>query len=257
MAFGVMLGDVTSVNASARQVTNILIWHGHTRCALQHASRLTTDRTCLEVGFAWSATHRTWRASSLLILGALTAQADQAARRRLDAEREAGRQEAAARDADQGAAEARRRAAAARAAAGAAAAAAAAARASAAACTGEDQSAARAKFMAEAAACEAAAAAAQAEAAWHDAEAARLEAAAEEHRGSARRARALAAALLAWEIAARDAHGTGSQVLAIEEPVAREMYEGIQAAGGLAQVPGDKRYLTRARVGAHQGGARQ
>ena len=111
--------------------------------------------------------------------------------------------------------------------------------------------------MAEAAACESAAAAAQAEAAHYDAEAARLEAAAEEHRAKARRARALVAALLAWEVAARDAHGTGSQVLAIEEPVARDMHDGIQAAGGLAEVPADKRYLTRDRVRAHQGGARQ
>ncbi|MGH3288744.1 MAG: hypothetical protein ACRDPD_29380 [Streptosporangiaceae bacterium] len=110
--------------------------------------------------------------------------------------------------------------------------------------------------MAEAAACESAAAAAQAEAAHYDAEAARLEAAAGEHRARAGAARALAAALLAWELAARDAHGTGSQVLAIEEPIARNMYDGIQAAGGQAEVPADKRYLTRDRVGTHRRGAR-
>ncbi|MGH3290163.1 MAG: hypothetical protein ACRDPD_36690, partial [Streptosporangiaceae bacterium] len=116
-AFGAMLGDVSSVNASDRQVHNILVWHGSTRCALEHASRLTTDASCLQVTFAGSHTHRSWRTSSLLILRALNAMADQAARRRYAAGQEAGRQDAAARDADQAAAEARRRAAQARAAA--------------------------------------------------------------------------------------------------------------------------------------------
>ncbi len=253
-AFNAMLSDVTHVNASARQVTGILVWHGRTRCAVQHAARLTTSRSCLTVSFSVAHTHRTWRASSMLILAALQAQADEAARSRFLALKKAASEDRQAEQDEAAAAAARQRAAAARSRAASASAAAGAARAQAGAC---DDDGGAAACLAEAAACEAEAAAAAAEAAAADSEAGAHAASAEQHRENARQARALAVLLMAWEIAARDAHGTGTAVLATEEPIARRMYEGIQAAGGLSEVPRDKRYYTRERAGTAGGGTGQ
>lgn len=253
-AFSVMLGDVTHVNASARQVHGILSWHDRTRGAVRHAARLAAGASCLEVRPVTAVTHRSWRASSRMILDALTAQAEEAARRRQAALREAASEDQQARQADAAAEDARRRADAARGRAAAAAAGAAAARAQAAGCADSQDAGA---FLAQAASLEAEAAAAAAEAAAADREAAALEAAAARHRENARKARQLAAAMLAWEIAARDAHGTGTAVLAAEQPVARQMHDGIQAAGGLPEVPRDKRYLTLDGAAAARGGAGQ
>lgn len=53
--------------------------------------------------------------------------------------------------------------------------------------------------------------------------------------------------LIQWEIAANDAHTFGESVIRNEEPVARRVFEGIQAAGGIREVPADKRYAATAR----------
>ena len=78
---------------------------------------------------------------------------------------------------------------------------------------------------------------------------ARDEAAAAEHAAAARwrrekaaEARAASAAFSEWDIAASDAGTFGRRVLANEEPAARRVGEGIAAAGGLPEVPRDKRY---------------
>ncbi|MGH3408306.1 MAG: hypothetical protein ACRDRJ_38310, partial [Streptosporangiaceae bacterium] len=98
------------------------------------------------------------------------------------------------------------------------------------------------------------AAAADANASDANAEAGRHETTAADHREEARKARQLAAELLGWQAAALDAHGTGTAVVAAEEPVARRMGEAIAAAGGLGEVPADKRYLTRGAAAASSGG---
>lgn len=54
-------------------------------------------------------------------------------------------------------------------------------------------------------------------------------------------------ALMAWETAAADAHAFGEAVLRNEAPVARRVFDAIQAAGGLHEVPADKRYAATAR----------
>jgi hypothetical protein len=67
-------------------------------------------------------------------------------------------------------------------------------------------------------------------------------AAAARHRENAAAARERAARLLAWEIAARDAHGHGSAVLAGEQPVGQRIGEAIAHAGGAHEVPRDRNY---------------
>jgi hypothetical protein len=227
-AFTAMLGDVTHVNASRRQVTGILAWQDLTRRAAGLAGSLTGAGRGLQVSFSSSGTHRTWRMSGQLILGALRDQMDEAAIQR-------ARADLAAQDSD-------RAADAEEAAAAAAASEAAAARQRAASCLA---AAAASTADGERAALQAAAAAAAAEAEAADATAARLAAAAREHREEARLARQRSAQLLGWQIAAQDAHGHGTRVIAGEEPIAAAMHAGIQAAGGISEVPGDKRYLTR------------
>ncbi|MGH3411052.1 MAG: hypothetical protein ACRDRJ_52425, partial [Streptosporangiaceae bacterium] len=114
-AFGAMLSDVTAATTSRRQVSGILAWFDLARRAVHLAQVLAGSRAGLDVTFASSVTHRTWRASSQHILAALSAQAEEAARRRTEAEQHAAAEDSRAGQADAAADAARTRAAAARA----------------------------------------------------------------------------------------------------------------------------------------------
>jgi hypothetical protein len=222
-AFTAMLSDVTHVNASRRQVDGILDWLALTRSAVARAAAMRAPARCLEVTFSGSATHRTWRMSSQDILAALASQAEEARAGRAAAEQEAARRDHLAGLADADAAMARQEAA---------------------------QAEARAAAL-EAAGGEApamAAQAARAEAGEARQRAAALDAAAVQHREVAARARRAAADYMTWEIAARDAHAAGAAVLAAEEHIAAMVHSGIQAAGGIREVPRDKRYADGGRT---------
>lgn len=115
---------------------------------------------------------------------------------------------------------------------------------------------------AEAVACMAAAAAADdaGEAAGYLAEAEMWRARAAEWREEARRQAAIAAAAMAWGIAARDAIAFGVFLVAQENDVAFPVGEALAAAGGPSEVYGEKHALTldggAARPLAIRGGAR-
>jgi hypothetical protein len=210
-AFRAMLDDVTCVSASRRQVTGLIAWQDCTRQADTLARDHGADRGSLDVEYAASEVYRTWQMSCDLILRTLAVQAEEAHRRAAEADAEAESQQQLALQAATAAAAARQRAAA--------------ARGTALACTRlEDVSA----FLAEAETAEAEAAAAAAAAAGHE--------------GAAGAARRRAAALRTWEIAARDAHGTGQRVLDAEQPAAAAIGEALRRAGP-SFVPRDKSYL--------------
>jgi hypothetical protein len=215
-AFRAMLDDVTAVNASRRQVTGLIAWQDCTRQADTLAREHGADGACLDVGYAASGAYRTWQMSCRLILAALAVQAEESRRRAAEADAEAESETQLALQAATAAAAARDQAATARAAA--------------LACTRpEDVNA----FLAGTEAADAEAA---------DAEAAAAAAAAQEHQSAAGAARRRAVALRAWEIAARDAHGTGQMVLDAEQPAAASIGDALRRAG-TSFVPRDKSYL--------------
>jgi len=208
-AFVAMLGDVTAVNASRRQINGLIAWQDTTRQADTMAREYDADGACLDVDYAGSTLYRPWQVSCELILQALALQEDQARRRAIEADAEAGAQMGLAMQAAAAAAAARERAATARGAA--------------AACTRpEDVQ----GFLDEAA----------------EADAAAADQAAAGHEAAAAAARARAAAMRAWEIAARDAGGTGRQVLEAEVHVALVLGGAVRRAG-IAVVPRNKGYL--------------
>lgn len=225
-AFQAMINDVSSADASRRQIDGILDWLDPVRRACAHARQLEAPASCLEVAFAASATHRTWRASSEAILAALAAQSETARAWRAGAEQEAEQRDHLAREADAGAADARREAALAR------------SRAAELAASPDPQAAQGAHAQAGAAL-----------------ERARtLDASAALHREHAAQARQLGDSCMQWEIAALDAHAEGSRVLATEQPIATRVGEAIRAAGGVLEVPRSKRYAAGGRVPVTAGG---
>jgi hypothetical protein len=221
--FWPMLNDLTHRNASMRQVYGIRNWQDYVRRTVQAAPDDAT-RDCLDVPFSGSASHRTWRVACWGILNALSMQAGEAQVRKAEADAEAVSRDRAAEQADADAAAARSAAAA---------------------------------FRAQAAQSRAAAAGADPDLADRagtdamiaDGNAAAAEAAAAEHavtalkhRENAAEARVVSRRCQEWDIAASDAGAFGKRVLANEEPIARRVGEGIAAAGGLPEVPADKRY---------------
>jgi hypothetical protein len=210
-AFVAMLGDVTAVNASRRQINGLIAWQDTTRQTDTMAREQDAGGACLDVDYAGSTLYRPWQVSCELILQALALQENQARRRAIEADAEAGAQMELAMQAAAAAAAARERAAGARGAA--------------AACLRPEDAQA---FLDEAAEAEADAAAA--------------DEAAAEHEAAAAAARARATALRAWEIAARDASGTGRQVLEAEVPVALAIGTALRQAG-IAVAPRNKGYL--------------
>lgn len=76
-AFGKMLGDVTSEDASARQVTGILTWREYAQRAVRAGEGLPCSPS-RRVLITDSRTHRQWRAAAEAILGDLREQANDA-----------------------------------------------------------------------------------------------------------------------------------------------------------------------------------
>ncbi len=210
--FRAMLDDVTSVNASRRQVTGLITWQDYTRQADIMAREHGADGAFLDIAYAPSTAYRTWQMSCDLILAALAGQAQEAHRRAAEADGQAEAETALAMQAATAASAARARAAA--------------AWASARMCARPEDAVA---FEAEAEAA--------------DQETAAQAAAAREHEGNAGQARRLAAALRMWEVTARDAHGTGQMIIAAEQPVAASIGAALSRAGtGIA--PRRKSYLS-------------
>jgi hypothetical protein len=239
-AFSAMLSDVTHANASDSQILGILTWLDRAREAVRRAAALEAG-SGLEVSFAVSATHRTWRLTSQMLVAAFTAQEDEALARRADADVEASGEDRDAAAADADAVQARHVSVTARARAAEARSRASVARACAAAAA-DDQNA--AFFLAEADAADIAAASADSEAAQAIQRAAEQADLAETHRRKSAEARELSGELMDWEVAARDARDTGEQVLADHDPRLTCVSESQARAGGRSVVPGDKRYLT-------------
>ena len=222
--FRAMLDDVTCVNASRRQVTGLIAWQDCTRQADTLARQHGADGASLDVQYAASDVFRPWQMSCELILQALSGQAGEASRRAAQADAEADAQAQLAAAAAAAAAAARERAAVAAAAA--------------AACTRPED----AEFF-------------RAEAETAQGEAAAAAAAARDHQAAAGAARQRARALRMWEIAARDAHGTGKLVVAAEQPAAAAIGEALRMAGpGIA--PRSKQYLRDGARPAWGGGYR-
>jgi hypothetical protein len=239
-AFTAMLDEITAADVSPGQETGVLVWHSRAARAAVKARSMGAARQCLEVTFAGSRVHREWRTSARHILNALTAQMDEARRRRAVTEREALAEASKADAAGAAAAAAAHQASAARA--RAADARARAAHALRLAAMADEQY--KAGFLAQADDLSAQAAAAEAAGRHageeHDSQAA----AAERHRDRAGRLRQLARKLLQWEAEAEDARGTGENLVRGLNPAAWEYFEGIRAAGGLRNVPRSKWYLT-------------
>jgi len=240
-AFIAMMGDITWADVADGQAEGVLSWHSVAARAARCAQGLDAQPQCLQVTFSGSHTHRTWRMSANSILDTLLAQVDEARTRRSRAERETSAQADKAAAADADAREAAQRAETHRAEAEQA---------------RRDASAARRLasldpqyadgFLAQAAQHEARADMATRAAGEAGQEAERRTRAAEGHRDKGREQRSLARQLLNWEEAALDAHGTGTNLISDWQPVALRMFEGIQAAGGVQEVPKLKWYLTTA-----------
>jgi hypothetical protein len=240
--FRAMMSEITSDDGSETLVNGILLWASRTSDAVRRARQHDAAQHCLEASFSGASTWRLWKYAADNILAALIAQEDEARARRATAEREAAARESRAAEADAGAAVAADQARASRARAATARTRAGEARTLAGTCENPETAAA---FEAQASACDAQAAAADSDAQAGESAAAALAGQAEKHRERARLERARSKELRAWEASARDAHGTGTLLIAVQQPVQNAMYEGIQAAGGINQVPRSKYYLRR------------
>lgn len=241
-SFRTMQSHIRHADASARQIHGINLWFSYTARAVRLARELEAGSGCLEVTFSTSHRHRTWTMTADLILGALACQMEEARERRVGADKEAvtanEKTSSAASGvvkAQEAARKARERATAARVAAGKA-------RTQKNACVLPEIA---ADFEKKARTLDAEAAAAEKEAADADEEIVRQASLVETRRKEAEKIGGLRVSLTAWESAARDARTIGLNVIRAEQPVAKRMYEGIQLAGGLAEIPKSKRYFVR------------
>lgn len=239
-AFQAMLGDIRAADCSDRQITGIIVWQAYVANAVAHAHSCQ-GVSGLTVPWTRSDKHAFWRASAGLILAALKEQENEASWRSAGAAVAARRHKnlaAEARDAGQK----------------------------------EETAAVAASRLAvryrragdactdpqEAAHYYALAREADATAARHMKQASDYYKAANRHEEEAARLRGLAAAFNAWAVAARDAQAIGRQLIATEDGVAMVIGRAIDAAGGVVEVPKNKRYMRRdgARAPAMNGGGR-
>jgi hypothetical protein len=171
-AFTAMTWELGWRDAPGWLIDEVDLWEDRVREAVRRAELAGAAPECTDVTFGGAGSHRTWRASSWVILQALSMQAETAMRERLEADAVADREDRLAADAE--------------------------------------------------------------------------EPAAGRHRENAAAARHRSGACMAWEVAARDAHGHGSTVLAGTQPAAVRVGEAIRQAGGIREVPRNKRYATTA-----------